>query len=186
MFLDTTEYKKTIKYSDFSVKESNTSGEELHQGKDSPFEDIDIVEDDWLITENDEILIDDKNISRTSLAFHHSYESAEQDAHWGTIQKWHGKVLSILESSFTVRLVPLVGDPDVFDADISFSKVDPEDVELIVPGAELYWSIVSKEKPGQVNTISIIRFRRLPRLTRKVLEEAKEIGKQIGDLIYGG
>jgi hypothetical protein len=81
-------------------------------------------------------------------------------------QKWEGYVTWVGHDSFGARLVPIIGEGPEQEADIYLEEVDEEDRHLVEPGAIFYWSIGYYQANHGRMGASIIRYRRLPRLTQ--------------------
>ena len=62
--------------------------------------------------------------------------------------------------------------------------MDPEDLDLLEPGAVFYWNIGYRDRPSGRERISTIRFRRLPVWTADELkvadQEAARVREKIG------
>lgn len=99
------------------------------------------------------------------------------------LQKWEGIVLELSRDSFVARLTDLFGSSTEEEAEIAFEEIDPQDRELVRPGAVFYWSIGYDDKASGRERVSLIRFRRLPTWTEEELgwvrREAEEIGKDL-------
>lgn len=94
-------------------------------------------------------------------------------------QKWEGYVLDVGEDTFSARLVRIIGEGPDLAAEIDLEEVDPQDRALLQPGATFYWSIGFLKKPSGHYRASLIRFRRLPPLTKPELEAAREKAAQL-------
>ena len=85
------------------------------------------------------------------------------------LQHWEGAIVALnaAEEEFSAVLRDLT-DPSRPEeqADFPFAQVPPADVAFIVVGAIFYWSIGYEDnQTGGRRTVSIIRFRRLPKWT---------------------
>jgi hypothetical protein len=84
--------------------------------------------------------------------------------------QWEGTVLERLADGFRARLCDLSGTtPDEY-ADFPLVSVSDDDVPLILPGGIFHWFVGYRiEASGQHTTWSQIRFRRLPRWSKREL-----------------
>jgi hypothetical protein len=97
------------------------------------------------------------------------------DDRFRLLQKFEGTVLEITDTGFWARIVNKT-DPHAVEeeAEFPFEEVPEQDRPLISEGAVFYWSIGAEQKAfGQVIRSSVIRFRRLPRITNQDLQDAK-------------
>jgi hypothetical protein len=91
------------------------------------------------------------------------------------LQSWEGVVLDIGESSFDVRLVDSAGVHTDEEVSLSQDELSEFDLELLEPGAILYWTIGYRLRVGGARErVSRIRLRRLPAWTASQLSEAQE------------
>jgi hypothetical protein len=96
-----------------------------------------------------------------------------------SLQKWEGVVDEIFEDKIYVTLKDLtLGGED--STELEFEDIDDDDKHLLVPGAIFYWSIGYETTPyRQRSKKSIIRFRRLPKITPQefdlIYNNAKEL-----------
>jgi len=96
-----------------------------------------------------------------------------------TLLQWEGVVESVEVSTFECRLVPIVdGRPD--QTRIEFTKFsfddlsDDDDHGLVAPGSVFYWTIGrARNAAGTATNVSLVRFRRLPPLTKTHSERAE-------------
>ena len=138
---------------------------------------------------HDKILFSEDNI----YSFNPVYTSAipsQNHYSFNSIQKWEGVVTEVGEDTFTARLTDLTnggsgpshGGPSHGDEfiELSFDDVSsPDDIELIQKGAIFYWNIGFETLHGQDRKSSLIRFRRLPKWSKKKLEAMERKGKEI-------
>jgi hypothetical protein len=90
------------------------------------------------------------------------------------IQKWEGQVISVGKETFSVQLIPLVGEgAPQQETEIYLEDVDSSDRFLIKPGAVFYWSIGYLDRPSGRVRASILRFRRLPTWSEQELKQAE-------------
>jgi len=91
-----------------------------------------------------------------------------------SLQKWEGFVIEVTKTSFVARLVDLTNEGPDEEAEFLLEKVSKDDLKLLTPGAIFYWNIgYSKNSAGQRTRSSSIRFRRLPALRAKNVDEVK-------------
>ncbi len=91
------------------------------------------------------------------------------------LQSWEGVVLDVDEDSFIVRLVDVSGEHEDEEVELSKDELSEFDLELLEPGAILYWTIGYRERVrGSRERVSRIRLRRVPAWTQSQLTEAKE------------
>ncbi|MGE6331788.1 hypothetical protein [Stenotrophomonas sp. NPDC077659] len=103
-----------------------------------------------------------------------------------SIQAWEGVVEDVLEDERKVY-VKLIDKTDRSAGDsfayVPLDQFDPEDADLIVPGAIFYWYVGYETKPSGRTRSSMIRFRRVPAWTANDLKrteaEADELFKSL-------
>jgi len=79
------------------------------------------------------------------------------------------------DSTFLVRLIDVIGEHADEEIELSTDELSDFDLELLEPGAILYWTIGYRLQPGGARErVSRIRLRRLPAWTKRQLEEAGE------------
>jgi len=101
-----------------------------------------------------------------------------------SLQKWEGIVLKRIKESFLARLIDLTNDGPDEEAELPIAEISKEDLDLIEPGAIFYWNIGYLDKwSGQRTRASVIRFRRLPKWTRKEIEAATREAEQIQEFL---
>jgi hypothetical protein len=88
------------------------------------------------------------------------------------LHQWEGTVVEVARDGFRARLAELRAEQREEEyADFSFESVSEDDRVLVVPGAIFYWFVGYRtENSGQRNTWSTVRFRRLPRWTKRELD----------------
>jgi len=102
------------------------------------------------------------------------------------LQQWEGYVEEKTPDSFIARLVDLDHrGASEEEAEILLSEVAEDDLALVTPGAVFYWSIGYRDQPtGERERVSLVRFRRLPRLTvddvQRARQDAIEMGRRVG------
>ncbi len=96
-----------------------------------------------------------------------------------SLQKWEGVVTDIDEDSFTARLTDLMqsGSDEVIE--FSFDDVPSDDRSLIQEGAIFYWNIGFETMRGQDRKVSLIKFRRLPKWSKKKMQAMREKGEDL-------
>lgn len=97
-------------------------------------------------------------------------------------QKWEGTVRSVGPEGFDARLVDLTNlDSPQEEATFLLDDVSESDLKLVEPGAVFYWSIgVERNVFGQIQRVSRIRFRRLPRLSAREFQSSRNEAKDWG------
>jgi hypothetical protein len=91
------------------------------------------------------------------------------------LQSWEGVVLDVNDRSFVVRLVDVAGEHDDEEVKLSREELSDFDLELLEPGAILYWTIGYRQQiRGSRERVSRIRLRRVPAWTERQLGEAQE------------
>ena len=101
-----------------------------------------------------------------------------------SLQKWEGYVLEVNEIVFKAHLADLnLNDPDE-ETELPIEEVSPEDIDLLKPGAILYWIIGYFDKlSGQRQRYSELRFQRIPKWSKEELKivknKADELNKQL-------
>ena len=93
-----------------------------------------------------------------------------------TRQVWDGTVTEVGSDGFVARLVDKT-DPNNPDEQgmFDFAEVPEEERGLIIPGSAFYWTIGSERTPaGQIRSVSMVQFRRVPSWTKTALSRAME------------
>jgi hypothetical protein len=91
------------------------------------------------------------------------------------LQSWEGTVLEVEGDSFVARLVDVAGEHPDEEISLSMEELCDFDLELLEPGAILYWTIGYRYQAGGARErVSRIRLRRLPAWTKRQLDEARE------------
>src|SRR5258708_37940616 len=88
-----------------------------------------------------------------------------------TRQVWDGTVTEVRSDSFLARLVDKTDpiNPDE-QAVFEFAEVPEEERAFVTPGSAFYWTIGSERTPaGQIRSISMVQFRRVPAWTKTAL-----------------
>jgi hypothetical protein len=94
---------------------------------------------------------------------------------------WEGEITDVDSKGkmFSARLVPLRGSDVDVSGDISFEQINPEDVELVVPGAVFYLEIFRRYVKRQLSYSQQVRFRRLPSWTSDMVQRVSEIAREL-------
>ena len=91
------------------------------------------------------------------------------------LQSWEGVVLGVDDTSFVARLIDVAGEHDDEEVKLSRDELSDFDLELLEPGAILYWTIGYRQQlRGSRERVSRIRLRRVPAWTKRQLGEAQE------------
>ena len=91
------------------------------------------------------------------------------------LQSWEGVVLEVGGASFVARLIDVAGEHPDEEVVLSKDELSDFDLELLEPGAILYWTIGYMQRVrGSRARVSLIRLRRLPAWTARQLTEAQE------------
>ena len=98
-------------------------------------------------------------------------------------QKWEGYITDTSDDVFTARLRSLSGAADKLEAEIYLDELDQDDRQLVEPGAIFYWSIGYLDGPSGRRRTSIIRFKRVPRLTDVQLADIESSASELSDLL---
>ena len=94
------------------------------------------------------------------------------------LEKMEGRVIDVKKGSFLAELITPEGEQ--IEASIKMSELSNDDIELVEPGAIFYWNIgYYINEAGQRSTMSIIRFRRLPKWYKSDIENAKAQGEKM-------
>ena len=100
------------------------------------------------------------------------------------IQKWEGYVVEVQKESFAARLTDLTNPGTQEDAEFAACELSPDDLPLLRTGAVFYWTIGRQtDSTGRQQTISELRFRRLPSWTPEEYREASVEAKRIAHLL---
>jgi hypothetical protein len=121
---------------------------------------------------------------RIAQPIYYSLEMPLRIDRFNSLQKWEGHVLRREGGSFIAVLIDLTNPSTVEEeAEIPIEEIEPDDRELVVPGAVFYWNIGYYDKTSGRQRTSLIRFRRLPHWTREEIEFAAARGEQLRDSI---
>ena len=102
------------------------------------------------------------------------------------LQRWEGRVLTIDDDSKEFSAV-IVDKTNIEMADekvtLSIEEIPPNDLSLLKSGAVFYWSIGYAEYPGRPRVReSRVRFRRLPKWSKREVSNAKTKGANLAAL----
>lgn len=97
-----------------------------------------------------------------------------------SLQKWKGYVTSFNEEIIFAQLTNLTNTSSAEFAEIPVEEISNEDKDLLSIGAVFYWNIgYYDNETGQRTRVSVIRFQRLPKWTKKELHEAEIEAEEI-------
>ncbi|MCP5274914.1 MAG: hypothetical protein H6936_08715 [Burkholderiales bacterium] len=100
------------------------------------------------------------------------------------LQQWEGRVISVSKDSF-VAIISNRTDSQKpqEEIEIELNEIPHDDTNLIRPGAFFYWSIGYEDGPGiPRQRVSRIRFRRLPKWTKREINQARNQAKVFSNL----
>lgn len=96
-----------------------------------------------------------------------------------SLNKWEGIVTEIMDDEFSAILTDLLNGGPQEEVTFSLEEVSEQDIPLLKPGAIFYWNIGYETINGQRRKASVIRFKRLPKWSRKdwdqILDKANEL-----------
>jgi len=98
------------------------------------------------------------------------------------LAEWHGQVTEVLGSSFVAELTGRHGEGVAGKEEIAViprDEVNPDDAELLVPGAFFSLCIAYEQSSRGRRKFTFVVFRRLPAYRREELQEARDRGRQI-------
>jgi hypothetical protein len=96
------------------------------------------------------------------------------------LQEWEGVVTEIRDRAFTARLMDLTYPKPDEEGEFCTDEISEDDLNLVVPGAIFRWSVgVLKMPGGAKRPTSQIVFRRLPQWTKRDLERADGVAKEL-------
>lgn len=99
---------------------------------------------------------------------------------------WLGTVTEMTEDGFVARLKDYSGDPDLL-SEFSFDEVSSYDRDLVEVGSEFYWNLGYKDAlNGQRERYAILRFRRLPKITKEIIKSAQEEAADMLEALVNG
>jgi hypothetical protein len=101
-----------------------------------------------------------------------------------TLAKWVGRVQRVSDETFVALVEDRLENRPEEEVEFARGEVSPVDEPLLVPGAVFYWSIGYRDRlGGQRTRVSVIRFRRLPKLSATDLIDAEEWARSIQALM---
>jgi len=97
-------------------------------------------------------------------------------AYTAPIEVFEGTVRSVdrVAEMMYVTLASKTREVTDHAADISFTWVNPQDLDLIAPGAVFYLSLYKERRSGTIRNTEELRFRRMPTWTRTQIARVKE------------
>jgi hypothetical protein len=106
---------------------------------------------------------------------------------FNSLQKWEGIVLEVRKDLIIARLQDLGEIGIEEEAEIPMAEIETEDCELVRPGAIFYWNIgyLETAKSQRIRS-SLIRFKRIPYITKKKMEGAALEADHLRQLIRWG
>lgn len=101
---------------------------------------------------------------------------AQVAAYTAPIEVFEGTVRSVDRAAELMYVTLTSKTRDVSDhaADISFAWVNPQDLDLIAPGAVFYLSLYKERRGGTIRNTEELRFRRMPAWTRAQIARVRE------------
>jgi hypothetical protein len=96
------------------------------------------------------------------------------------LQEWEGVVTALNDEIFMARLVDVTRRSPDEEAEFSFSELNNDDLQLVMPGAIFRWSagVLTMPGGGKLATSQVV-FRRLPKWTKRDLQRADEIARRL-------
>ncbi|MCI0146657.1 hypothetical protein KNO81_12240 [Paraburkholderia sediminicola] len=97
-------------------------------------------------------------------------------AYTAPIEVFEGTVRSVNRAAEVMYVTLTSKTRDVSDhaADISFAWVNPQDLDLVAPGAVFYLSLYKERRGGTIRNTEELRFRRMPTWTRTQIAQVRE------------
>ena len=91
------------------------------------------------------------------------------------LQIWEGEVITVDWESgvMHVKLCAKIGNVSDHSADIDLQWVSEQDIDLVQPGAILYWTLYKETTRGSVKNSEELRFRRLPNWTKAQIDSIR-------------
>lgn len=122
------------------------------------------------------------DVSRFNRNFMSEILRKKRTGYFDAAQKWEGRVDSIdIEKGIFTATVKDLTQKDVNDGtvEIDLVEVPEEDKELLKEGAIFYWNVGHYFTPeGPMISSSMIRFRRLPPISKKYLKNLPLVAKK--------
>lgn len=102
-------------------------------------------------------------------------KSSQVVAYTAPIEVFEGTVRSVDRSARMMYVTLASKTRDVSDhaADISFDWVNPQDIDLIAPGAVFYLSLYRERRGRTIRNTEELRFRRMPEWSRVQIERVR-------------
>jgi hypothetical protein len=102
-------------------------------------------------------------------------------AYAAPIEVFEGTVRSVnlRDEIMYVTLTSKTRDVSDHSADISFAWVNPQDLDLIAPGAVFYLSLYKEWRNGTIRNTEELRFRRMPTWTRTQIARVKDDAERL-------
>ncbi|HSZ87194.1 MAG TPA: hypothetical protein VK787_14270 [Puia sp.] len=99
-------------------------------------------------------------------------------------QNWIGYVTEVYPNSFKAKIQDAnIQNSTYEDAEFDFEDIENEDKKLIKLGNAFYWSVGHEIRRGTLSKQSIIRFKRLPKLSSADFDEAIDLAEDLNDNI---
>jgi hypothetical protein len=117
------------------------------------------------------------------LPYFNKINSTNKNTYFKKTQNWIGYVEAINEQGFTAKLVDKSNSGTYEIAQFNFDEISKSDMELISKGAIFYWSVGFENKNGQIEKVSLIRFKRSIDFTENdidnISDKASEYAKNL-------
>jgi len=91
-----------------------------------------------------------------------------------SLEKWEGCITEVQDDTFTATLVDLKANNSDEEAVFFINEISLEERKMIVEGALFYWNIGYEIRNGQRRSVSEIRFRRLPKISKREIDLGKK------------
>lgn len=107
--------------------------------------------------------------------------SSQVTAYTAPIAVFEGTVRSVDRAAEVMYVTLTSKTRDVSDhaADISFAWVNPQDLDLIAPGAVFYLSLYKERRGGTIRNTEELRFRRMPAWTRTQIARVRDDAERL-------
>ena len=99
------------------------------------------------------------------------------------LQLWEGRIVDVRDDAFDALITDKT-DPNIADELVTLDilELSTDDLYLLEKGAIFYWSVGYLDYPGRGRVReSKIRFRRLKGWSKKEIDHAKKVGKQLAE-----
>jgi hypothetical protein len=102
--------------------------------------------------------------------------AAQVAAYTAPIEVFEGTVRSVDQAAEVMYVTLTSKTRDVSDhsADIGFAWVNPQDLDLVAPGAVFYLSLYRERRGGTIRNTEELRFRRMPTWTRTQIARVRD------------